>query len=188
MDDILRRRLLYLVPAGIAFAGGAGFWAMLQGLRTGSYDPRAPGSPQLGRPAPAVSLPPIPDWNRPGLDAARLSAPPRPVVVNVFASWCVPCLVEHPQMTELARAGAALVGINYKDKAEEARTWLTRHGDPYAAIGFDLDGRAGIEWGITGVPETFVVDKGGIVRWRFQGPVTREVLRDALNPLLRSLA
>jgi len=185
MNELARRRLVFLVPAGIAVAGGVGFWSMLQGLRTGSYDPRNSGSPQIGRAAPRTGLPPIAGWARPGIPSERFAS--GPLVVNLFASWCVPCLIEHPQMTELARAGTPLVGINYKDKPEDARAWLTRHGDPYPAIGADQDGRAGIEWGITGVPETFVLDRAGIVRWRFQGPVTREVLADQLRPLLRSL-
>jgi cytochrome c biogenesis protein CcmG/thiol:disulfide interchange protein DsbE len=109
-------------------------------------------------------------------------------LVNFFASWCLPCRVEHPILTELVkRDGARLVGINYKNEPEEARAWLAELGDPYALIGADTTGRAAIEWGVYGLPETFIVDKGGRIRYRHVGPIDARALEREIRPRLRKL-
>jgi cytochrome c biogenesis protein CcmG/thiol:disulfide interchange protein DsbE len=110
------------------------------------------------------------------------------VVLNVFASWCVPCLAEHPFVTELARSTKArVVALNYKDAPEDAARWLARHGNPYAMVLADRDGRVGIDYGVYGVPETFVIDRDGVIRHKQIGPITPAALRDELLPLLRRL-
>lgn len=109
-------------------------------------------------------------------------------LVNFFASWCVPCLAEHPLLVGLARSGEVrLVGINYKDKTEDATAWLKRHGNPYARIGADREGRTGIDFGISGVPETFIIDKDGRIAYQHIGPLTAEAIEDKILPLIKEL-
>ena len=180
-----RRRALMLAPLGLALAGGAGFYAMLRGLGTGSYDPRGVPSALLGKPAPAFALPPLEASGLPALSNTDLADLPAPVLVNFWASWCVPCIVEHPQLMRLSRDGVAVFGVNYKDKAGDAAAFLTRHGNPFRRLGQDEPGRVAIDWGVYGVPETYLLDRKGIIRWRWPGPVTPEVLDQDLRPLLR---
>jgi cytochrome c biogenesis protein CcmG/thiol:disulfide interchange protein DsbE len=180
-----RRRALMLAPLGLAVAGGAGFYAMLRGLGTGSYDPRGVPSALLGKPAPAFALPPLAESSLPALSNADLADLPAPVLVNFWASWCVPCIVEHPQLMRLSRDGVAVFGVNYKDKAGDAAAFLTRHGNPFRRLGRDEPGRVAIDWGVYGVPETYLLDRKGIIRWRWPGPVTPEVLEQDIRPLLR---
>ncbi|HWD28727.1 MAG TPA: DsbE family thiol:disulfide interchange protein [Rhizomicrobium sp.] len=133
----------------------------------------------IGKPAPALTLPGL---GGPGLAPADLAAPGKVTLVNVFASWCIPCREEAPQLAQLARAkGVRLIGIAYKDKPEAAGAFLTQYGDPFERVALDSDGRAGIEWGISGVPETFVIDQHGIVRGHF-GPLTQDGLVIDLLP------
>ena len=110
-------------------------------------------------------------------------------LVNFFASWCVPCRLEHALLIELVeRDGVRLVGINYKNEAGEARAWLAQLGNPYAAIGADTSGRAGIEWGVYGLPETFVIDNQGRIRYRHVGQLDADALDRTIRPLLRGLS
>lgn len=183
-----RRWMLY-APLGLAAAAGAGFYAMLRGLQTGEYDPRGVPSALLGRAAPDFALPVLEAAGLPALGAADLRGPlPRPVVVNFWASWCVPCIVEHPQLMRLSREGVPVLGINYKDRPNDAAAFLQRHGNPYAKLGRDETGRTAIDWGVYGVPETYLVDREGLIRWRFAGPVMPDTLERDLRPLLRRYA
>jgi cytochrome c biogenesis protein CcmG/thiol:disulfide interchange protein DsbE len=183
-----RRRLLLLAPLGVAVAAGAGFYAMLRGLGTGSYDPKGVPSALIGKPAPDFTLPPLEGADRPALSAADLRGAGRPVLLNFFASWCVPCVIEHPQLMRLSRDGVPLCGVAYKDKPEDSLRFLRQHGMPYAKLGVDLPGRVAIDWGLYGVPETYLIDKEGIIRWRWAGPVTEDTVRQELQPLLRRYA
>lgn len=152
------------------------------GLRS---DPRALPSALLDRPAPAFSLPRL---DRP--DAALSLAQLRGQVslVNVWASWCAACRVEHPLLVELSRHGKVpIYGLNYKDQRPAALDWLRRHGDPYRASASDARGQTGLDFGVQAVPETFVVDRDGIIRHRHVGPVTRQVIEETLLPLVRQL-
>lgn len=180
-----KRRALLLAPFGLAVAAGAGFLGMLRGLETGEYDPRGVPSALLGKPVPDFALPPLEGAERPALTAAELRAPGRPVLVNFFASWCVPCIAEHPMLVRLQRQGVPLMGVAYKDRPADALAFLRRHGNPYERIGVDLPGRVAIDWGLYGVPETYLVDKAGLIRWRWAGPLTDEILKRDLEPLLR---
>ena len=169
----------YLIPLAV-FVVLAGFLAV--GLK---LKPREVPSPLIGRAAPAFTLPRLDD---PGLGMPLADLKGRVLVINVFASWCTPCLAEHPFVTELARSTKAqVVGLNYKDKPEDAQAWLARHGNPYAQVLVDRDGRVGLDYGVYGVPETFVIDTEGVVRHKHIGPITPEALRDELVPLVRRL-
>ena len=109
-------------------------------------------------------------------------------LLNVWASWCVSCRIEHPLLVELAKANVVpVIGLNYKDKTDEGKRWLAQNGDPYKLSIVDGDGRVGIDWGVYGVPETFVIDKLGIVRYKQIGPITVEALQQKILPLVREL-
>ncbi len=137
-----------------------------------------------GRLAPALDLPAlsadIPAPNREALTAPGVK------LVNFWASWCGPCRVEHPTLAELARRGVTIIGVNYKDNPDNARAFLDELGNPYAAIGTDEGGRTGIDWGVYGVPETFVIDGTGRVVLRFAGPVTQRVLAERVGPAIEA--
>lgn len=179
------RRALIAAPLAALAAGGAGFYAMLRGLGTGSYDPKGVPSALIGKPVPDFALPPLESSGLPGLSAADIRAFGRPVLVNYWASWCVPCVIEHPQLMRLKAEGLPILGINYKDKPEAAQKFLTDRGNPFARLGRDEPGRVAIDWGVYGVPETYLVDREGIIRWRWAGPITPEVVSQDIAALLR---
>ena len=173
------RRLVYLLPM-VLFLVLVLYFAMA--LRPG-YDARLLPSAMLDKPAPEFSLPGLKD----GI-VSRAGLAGRPAVINVFASWCVPCRVEHGVLTRLARGqGVPVYGIAYKDKPEDTARFLGQLGDPYRAVGMDRDGTVGLDFGVYGVPETYVLDKAGIIRKRFVGPLTDEVVEREVLPLLKAL-
>ncbi|MBL8383319.1 MAG: DsbE family thiol:disulfide interchange protein [Burkholderiales bacterium] len=168
-----------LIPAAV-FAVIAVFLGV--GL---TLNPREVPSPLIGKPVPAFSLPTM-DTPVRTLTARDLAG--RAWVLNVFASWCAPCREEHPLIVDLVRRTPVPVyGLNYKDRAEDARNWLARFGNPYQAVLVDADGRAGIDFGVYGVPETFVIDRAGVVRYKKVGPLTREIIDAKILPLLKEL-
>ena len=181
----LGRRSLLLAPLATALAAGGAFAVMLQRMQQGEFDPREVSNPLLGKPVPDFALPPLD--NGQGVARANLAGG-HPVLINFFASWCIPCRIEHPELMRLSQEGLALWGIAYKDKPDAARAFLARNGNPFARVAQDEPGRAAIEWGVTGVPETFLVDGAGIVRWRFPGPLTPEIVAGRLRPALRAAA
>jgi cytochrome c biogenesis protein CcmG/thiol:disulfide interchange protein DsbE len=174
------RRLVFILPV-VAFAALAVlFYGNLHETKSSALP-----SPLLGKPAPRLALPPL---DAAGIGPGDFARKGQVTVVNLFASWCVPCREEAPQLAQLARArGVHLVGIAYKDAPDAARAFLAETGNPYTAIGLDRDGKAGIEWGISGVPETFVVDRYGIVRARF-GPLSQDGLMHDLLPVILAAA
>jgi cytochrome c biogenesis protein CcmG, thiol:disulfide interchange protein DsbE len=176
------RRWLYAMPL-VAFAGLAIYlWFGL------GQDPSVLPSALINRPVPSFDLPAL-DGRLPEkpLSTAELKTG-KPILVNFFASWCLPCRAEHPLISALAKEhGVTVEAINYKDKPADALAWLHALGDPYDRIGADVDGRAGIEFGIYGVPETFVIDGDGRVRHRYAGPLTPQVVNSTILPLLESL-
>jgi cytochrome c biogenesis protein CcmG, thiol:disulfide interchange protein DsbE len=162
------------------------FAAIVAFLFVGLFrDPREVPSPLIGQSAPAFALA---DLHRPDRTVATADFKGQVWLLNVWASWCVSCRVEHPLLLELAKAKAVpIVGLNYKDKSDEGLAWLAQHGDPYTLSVVDGDGRVGIDWGVYGVPETFVVDKAGVIRHKHIGPVTVEALQQTILPLVRKL-
>jgi cytochrome c biogenesis protein CcmG/thiol:disulfide interchange protein DsbE len=171
----LQRRLLIALPL-------LGFIALavlfFRGLESG--DPSRLPSALIGRPAPNLSLPALEGLMRenlqvPGLDPSNFQG--RVTLVNVWASWCIPCRTEHPQLERLATDRRfQVVGINYKDTAENARRFLGRYGNPFVAVGVDSGGRAAIEWGVYGVPETFLIGRDGRILYKHVGPIIEENL------------
>ncbi len=173
------RRALFLLPLAL-FLVLAGYFVLA--LRPG-YDPHELPSAMIGKEAPAFDLPGL---NGKGI--ARDALKGAPVVVNFFASWCVPCRIEHPLLMRMAeQEHLPLYGIDYKDRPEDAKKLLAQLGDPYRRIGEDRDGRVGLNFGVYGVPETYVLDATGHIRKRFVGPLTAEQVDKELLPLLRAL-
>jgi len=150
-----------------------------------TLNPREIPSPLIGKPVPEFRLEPVKGRTL-GLAASDLRG--EVSIVNVFASWCVECRAEHPLWMQIRSEGSVpLHGLNYKDRPEDAARWLDELGDPYTRTGADLNGRVGIDWGVYGVPETFVVDKRGMIRHKVIGAVTRKTLDEKLLPLVRKL-
>jgi cytochrome c biogenesis protein CcmG, thiol:disulfide interchange protein DsbE len=150
-----------------------------------THDPREVPSPLIGKPAPAFTLAQL---HQPDKTLRPADLRGQVWLLNVWASWCVSCRVEHPLLLDLAKAGIVpVVGLDYKDKPDDGRAWLAQHGDPYRVSVQDVDGRAGIDWGVYGVPETFVIDKNGTIRFKHIGPVTAEALQQTILPLVREL-
>jgi cytochrome c biogenesis protein CcmG/thiol:disulfide interchange protein DsbE len=175
-----RRSWLIVLPLIVFLALAALFW-----LRLGDGDPSRIPSALIGHPAPQTSLPPLQGLLRngaqvPGLDPANFEG--KISVVNVWASWCVPCHDEAPLLTELARDNRLqLIGINYKDAPDNAQRFLDRYGNPFASVGVDGNGRAAIEWGVYGVPETFIVGRDGKIAYKLVGPITPDNVGSALK-------
>ena len=175
----MKRHLFFLIPV-ILFSTLV--VAMLWGLKS-DRDPGALPSALLDKPVPVFSLPKLyalsDEIDQQSLINGRIK------LVNFFASWCIPCLAEHPQFMTLASEDEVdLIGIAWKNKTDEAKTWLERHGNPYNVVLNDLSGRVGIDWGVYGVPETYVVDGQGIVRFRYPGPITPEIFQNKIKPLI----
>ena len=174
-----RARLLLLAPVA-GFIGLVAAFAL--GLRN---DPGLVPSPLVGKPVPVFALPPVTGRTL-GLSSRDLQG--QVSLVNVFASWCVSCREEHPLLMQLAHAGIVPIqGLDYKDKPADAARWLAAMGDPYTRTGADIDGRVGIDWGVYGVPETFVVGRRGIIAYKQIGPITPSILERQIAPLIARL-
>jgi cytochrome c biogenesis protein CcmG/thiol:disulfide interchange protein DsbE len=171
--------LRYLVPMGI-FLGVLGFLFVGLGL-----NPREVPSPLVGKPAPAFQLPRLDD---PAQTVGRNDLLGKVWMLNVWASWCAPCREEHPLLVEAAKQRLVpIVGLNYKDDPRNGDEWLRKLGDPYQHVAVDRDGRVAIDYGVYGVPETFVIDRDGIVRLKHIGPLTPEVWAKDVLPLISKL-
>ena len=173
------RKLRWFIPLAVFLVLAGFFWVGL------SRDPREVPSPLIGKDAPAFKL-------------AQLHAPDKHLspadlrgkvwLLNVWASWCVSCRVEHPLLMELAKTSPVPVyGLDYKDKPDDGRAWLAQNGNPYTASIMDEDGRVGIDYGVYGVPETFLIDKMGVIRYKQIGPLTVESLQSKILPMVREL-
>ncbi len=169
----------YLLPLGI-------FGVLVALLFVGLHlDPREVPSPLIDKPAPAFSLPQL---HEPNKTLSRQDLLGKVYLLNVWASWCAACRDEHPHLLALARTKQLpILGLNYKDTRREGSAWLKNFGDPYDASLYDGDGRIGIEFGVYGVPETFIIDKQGFVRFKHIGPVTPEVIDKRIVPMVRQL-
>jgi cytochrome c biogenesis protein CcmG/thiol:disulfide interchange protein DsbE len=169
----------YALPLAI-FAATVALLAV--GLR---LDPRELPSALIGKPAPAFA---VPSLAAPGGPVTPANFAGQVWILNVWASWCVSCREEHSALLALARTGVApVVGLNYKDERETGLAWLKRYGDPYTVSAFDADGRIGMDYGVYGVPETFIIDKRGVVRYKRVGVLTPEVIEGRILPLVRKL-
>ena len=162
-----------------------GAFVLLAAVGMFREDPEALPSARAGQPAPPVVLTPF--EGREGFDDATLRDG-TVKLVNYWASWCAPCRVEHPNLEALAKEGITILGINYKDDPAKAKAFLDELGDPYAAIGRDAGGRMGLDWGVYGVPETYVIDGKGTILMRFAGPVTQRVIEEKLRPAMAEAA
>jgi cytochrome c biogenesis protein CcmG, thiol:disulfide interchange protein DsbE len=159
------------------------FWALR------SPEPSVLPSALIGKTVPDFTLPallslPGDSGAAPGLSSAQLKSG-KVSVLNVWASWCAPCIAEHPQLMELSRQGIPIYSLNYKDKPEAARRFLANHGNPFRAIGADESGVTAIDFGVYGVPETFVIDGNGLITYRFPGPLTPEILAQKILPAIK---
>ena len=176
----MRTRLLYLLPV-VLFAVVAAYFAVA--LNSGR-DPSLLPSALIDKPAPDFNLAGVDGKDGLTLDALKGKV----ALVNFFASWCVPCRAEHPLLMRLAeQEHVPLYGIAYKDKPENAKAYLDQLGDPYRRVGVDESGRTAIDFGVYGVPETYIIDKSGHIRFRYVGPITAETLKKELLPRLKQL-
>jgi len=179
--NVARRRIVVLVPLAV-FLG----LILLFLFRLSAGDPSFIPSALIGHPAPQTKLPPVAGLERdgvpvPGIDPVDFKG--KVTVLNVWASWCVPCHDEAPLLMELAQDSRfRLIGINYKDEPDNARRFLGRYGNPFAAAGADISGRAGIEWGVYGVPETFIVGRDGRIAYKLVGPISPDNFATVLKP------
>lgn len=177
----MNKKVVWTLIPFLAFVVLVAFLAV--GLKR---DPREVPSPLINKPAPLFSLPQL-------HNAAQKFSPEQMKgqvwLLNVWASWCVSCREEHPVLLEIARSKAVpLVGLDYKDKAEDGRGWLDNYGNPYNLSAQDLDGRVGINYGVYGVPETYLIDRQGVIRYKQIGPITREVWTGVLLPKIAELS
>jgi cytochrome c biogenesis protein CcmG, thiol:disulfide interchange protein DsbE len=172
-------RLWYLLPVAV-------FVPLMVGLAVSlSHDPRALPSTLIDRPTPAFNLASL-DGRNESLSSSELKG--RLTLLNVFASWCPGCRVEHPMLLRLAQSQAIpIYGLSWKDRQIDGQRWLGAHQNPYIRVGLDESGRTGIDLGVTGVPETFVIDRTGRIRYRYPGPLTDDVWRELFEPLLQTL-
>ncbi|MGI9480139.1 MAG: DsbE family thiol:disulfide interchange protein [Hyphomicrobiaceae bacterium] len=180
-----RSNAIVVIPV-ILFAALAIVFAF--SLKTG--DPTRLPSALIGKPAPAFDFPPLAGLNKdgqvvPGVATGDLKSG-EVTVVNFWASWCVPCIQEHPLLVELGKRGVKMVGINYKDPAPGGLRFLGRYGNPFAAVGTDVGGRGAIEWGVYGMPETFVIDKQGRIAYKHVGPITAQSLAGKMLPAIEA--
>jgi cytochrome c biogenesis protein CcmG/thiol:disulfide interchange protein DsbE len=154
-----------------------------------SDEPSVLPSALIGKPVPDFALPPLSNLTAesgpvPGLSSAQLKSG-QVSILNVWASWCAPCIAEHPQLIELSQQGIPIYSINYKDKPDAARRFLANHGNPFRAIGADESGFTAIDFGVYGVPETFVIDRDGRIAYRFPGPLSAEILAQKIMPAIK---
>ena len=169
----------FLIPLIVFFAVCAFLW---RGL---SLNPKEVPSPLIGKPAPEFTLPLLNEVNT---TFDKMDMRGEIWLLNVFASWCGPCLDEHPVIVNFAQSSKIpVLGFNYKDRPEAASQWLTRHGDPYERVVVDVNGRVGLDYGVYGVPETFLIDRDGIIRYKKIGPLSQTDVSEDILPLIKDM-
>jgi cytochrome c biogenesis protein CcmG, thiol:disulfide interchange protein DsbE len=175
------RRFIFIAPV-LVFVGLVVYFAtpLLRGT-----DPSLIPSPLIDKPVPAFDLPPLPGYQK-GLSSADLKG--KVQIVNIFASWCVPCRAEAPALMALKSMNILIRGIDQKDRPEDALEFLKELGDPYVSIGMDIDRKVSIDWGAYGAPETFIVDAEGRIRYKQAAPITQDDIDNTILPLLKKLA
>ncbi|MDN5849795.1 MAG: DsbE family thiol:disulfide interchange protein [Nitrococcus sp.] len=160
-----------------------GAMALMLGLGLTS-DPSQVESPLVGKPAPEFQ---VPGLRNPGSSVQLSDFEGEVALINVWASWCTTCRQEHPYLMALSENGVPIYGIDYKDERSKAISWLERYGSPYQAVGFDRKGEVGMDWGVYGVPETYVIDRNGVIRYKHTGAITARSLNETLQPLIAKL-
>ncbi len=170
--------LRYSIPLVICVILGGFLYAGL------SLNPRDIGSTRIDKPAPNFTLPYLLNANK---TFSNKDFQNKVSLFNVWASWCATCRYEHPLLMQMAKQGYVIYGLNYKDTKADATEVLTKTGSPYVANAFDKDGKVGMEWGVTGTPETFIVDQQGIVRYKYTGQLTVDILKQDILPLMQKL-
>ena len=186
--NLARRRLLMLAPLGVSAIVGVSFWEMLGRMRAGKFDPHAIDNPLVGRALPEFSLPGVAGGQGFSTGDLRAAAARQPVLVNFFWSSCIPCMQEADILGALAGEGLPIWGIACKDDPTRLAKFLDRFGNPFQRIADDRAGRVLIDWGVDGFPESFLIDRAGLVRWHIGGPLSEESVRDELRPALRAMA
>ena len=176
-------RLKLFIPLIVFAALAVFFFAVQKQIGSGDYDPQNMPSALLDKPAPDFRLPDLVTGT--DVDASVIRG--RIALINVWATWCPTCHYEHPYLVKLAEQGVAILGVDYKDEPEKARNWLREKGNPYIAVVDDRAGTLGLDLGVTGAPETYVVDSHGIVRLRYQGALDERVWNETIQPLLAQL-
>lgn len=174
--------MLFAAPLLAAGAAGGGFYIALRRMQAGTLDPHGVPTMLLNRRVPGFELPGL---NGAGFSSTDLFSVGRPVLVNFWATWCPPCIEEHPVLMAMQGERIPIWGIVYKDKAQAAIDYLERRGNPYQRNAIDAPGRVAIDWGLTGVPETFLVDGDGFVRWHMSGPITKAMVGGQIAPLMK---
>ncbi len=175
----------FLIPIGSFAALGLLLAYALSQMQSGELSPRKIPSPLIGKPLPSFTLPVL---HEPTRQVSAKDLKGQVYLVNVWASWCVACRIEHPLLMEIARqAIAPIIGLDYKDESADGLAWLADYGNPYQVSLMDTSGRVGIELGVYGVPETFVIDAKGIIRYKHIGPINAEVLSKVLLPKIKEL-
>ncbi|MDB6062973.1 MAG: thiol:disulfide interchange protein [Verrucomicrobiaceae bacterium] len=177
------QRFKLFIPL-IVFAVLAIFFFVVQKqIGSGDYDPQNMPSALLDKPAPTFSLPDVQSGKVVSSDLIKNKI----VLINVWATWCPSCYFEHPYLLTLAQQGVVILGVDYKDEPDKAQAWLREKGDPYIAVLDDRAGTLGLDLGVTGAPETYLVDSTGVVRLRYQGPLDERVWKETFQPLLTQL-
>jgi len=176
----------FIVPIAVFVALGLLLAYAIEKMQSGEYSPRDIPSPLIGKPLPSFDLP---DLENPAKRVTKADLLGRVYLLNVWASWCVACREEHPLLVALAREKRVpIIGLNYKDERADALRWLQQFGDPYELSIADRDGRVGIDMGVYGVPETFLVDQSGVIRKKQIGPITEKSLKEKLLPMIEELS
>jgi len=182
---IARRRLMLLAPLAVAAAGGAAFWAMLTRMQDGKFDPHDIGNPMLGKHIPDFDLPGVAPSQ--GFSSKELiaAAQTQPILLNFFASYCIPCAEEAEMLDALKQQGVQIWGIAWEDDPAKTADFLSRYGNPFIRVASDRSGTTFINFGLYGVPESFVIGSTGHIAWHLAGPISPEIAEKGLFPALR---
>jgi cytochrome c biogenesis protein CcmG/thiol:disulfide interchange protein DsbE len=182
--EVTRRRLLLLAPLGVVAAGGLAFWSMLTRMQQGQFDPHDIGNPMLGKPMPQFDLAGVAPAQGFSSKDVLAAAQRQPMVLNFFQSTCIPCAMEADTLADLARQGVPIWGIAYKDPPDKTNAFLEKYGNPFLRVAADSSGSTFINFGLYGVPETFVIDRNGRIAWHLAGGLSDSIVEHQLMPAI----